>query len=80
MFLEASETRNMKGNCRMSAAKTAEERRKDRLFLSIIQDNINANISTLETQNSDRLDFHAVAIWNLKAALEAAYQAGKDSK
>ena len=34
------------------------------------------SIETLETQNSDRLDFHDVAIWAIRAALEAAYAAG----
>ena len=33
-------------------------------------------IQTLETQNSDRLDFHDVAVWAIRAALEAAYAAG----
>lgn len=36
-------------------------------------------IDTLETQRSDRLDFHDVAVWSLKAALEAAYQAGQQA-
>jgi hypothetical protein len=34
------------------------------------------NIETLETRNSDRLDFHDVAVWAIRAALEAAYAAG----
>ena len=34
-------------------------------------------IETLETQHSDRLDFHDVAVWAIKSALEAAYAAGK---
>jgi hypothetical protein len=33
-------------------------------------------IETLETQNSDRSDFHDVAVWSIKSALEAAYAAG----
>jgi hypothetical protein len=33
-------------------------------------------INTLETRNSDALDFHDLAVWNIKAALEAAYAAG----
>lgn len=37
------------------------------------------DIDTLETQRSDRLDFHDVAVWSLKAALEAAYQAGQQA-
>lgn len=34
-------------------------------------------IETLETRNSDSLDFHEVSVWSLKAALEAAYELGK---
>ncbi len=34
-------------------------------------------IETLETQHSDRLDFHDVSVWAVKSALEAAYAAGK---
>lgn len=33
-------------------------------------------IETLETQNSDSLDFHDVSVWGVKEALIAAYQAG----
>ena len=33
-------------------------------------------INTLETRNSDALDFHDVAVWKVNAALEAAYAAG----
>lgn len=34
-------------------------------------------IETLETQNSDRLDFHDVSVWGVRAALEAAFEAGR---
>jgi hypothetical protein len=34
------------------------------------------HIDTLTVQNSDRLDFHTVAVWSLQAALEAAFAAG----
>src|ERR1700728_800168 len=33
-------------------------------------------IETLETRNSDTLDFHDVSVWGVKNALQAAYQAG----
>lgn len=33
-------------------------------------------IDTLEIQSSDRLDFHDVSVWAVKAALQAAYEAG----
>jgi hypothetical protein len=34
------------------------------------------NIKTLKSANSDSEDFHEVAVWSLKAALEQAYRAG----
>jgi hypothetical protein len=33
-------------------------------------------IHTLETRRADRHDFHDVAVWNVKAALTAAFEAG----
>jgi len=36
------------------------------------------HVPTLETRNSDSLDFHAIAVWGLKSALEAAYVAGTE--
>ncbi len=33
-------------------------------------------IDTLQTQHSDRLDSHDVSVWGIKAALQAAYEAG----
>ena len=35
------------------------------------------SIETLDTQNGDRLDFHDVAVWAIRAALEAAFAAGQ---
>lgn len=37
------------------------------------------NIETLETCRSDSLDFRDVAVWEVRAALEAAYRAGQAS-
>jgi hypothetical protein len=34
------------------------------------------SIETLETRNSDRLDFHDVAVWAIRSALTEAYAAG----
>ena len=34
------------------------------------------SLETLETRNSDSLDFSQQAVWTLRRALEAAYQAG----
>ena len=36
-------------------------------------------IETLETRNSDRLDFHEVSVWGVKSALRAAYEAGRQA-
>jgi len=38
------------------------------------------DLETLETRNSDRLDFHELSVWGIKAALEAAYAAGQEAK
>ncbi len=34
-------------------------------------------IETLETRQHDALDFHTVAVWEAKSALQAAYDAGR---
>ena len=52
----------------MTTAKTLESIAKEHLF-----------IETLKTQNSGSLDFHEVSVWGVKAALEAAFNAGKQS-
>lgn len=46
----------------------------DELLAAIAQATL--HIDTLETRKSDSLDFHDVAVWSVKAALEAAYRAG----
>lgn len=38
------------------------------------------SLETLETRNSDSLDFHDVAVWSLKEALQEAYEAGLNAK
>lgn len=47
----------------------------DSLLAAIAKEHL--HLETLETRNSDSLDFHDVAVWGVKAALEAAYEAGK---
>lgn len=37
------------------------------------------DLETLETRNSDSLDFTEQAVWNIKEALEQAYKAGQQS-
>jgi len=34
-------------------------------------------VETLDTRNSEKLDFHDVAVWAMRAALENAYEAGR---
>lgn len=35
------------------------------------------DLTTLETRQDDDKDFHELAVWSIKAALEAAYNAGR---
>ena len=58
-------------------AKTAPAKAPSEALLLDIATKHFPNIETLETQNSDRLDFHDVAVWAIRAALEAAYEAGR---
>jgi hypothetical protein len=37
-------------------------------------------LETLETRNMDDMDFSDQAVWQIKAALEAAFKAGQASK
>lgn len=37
------------------------------------------DLNTLDTRSSDDLDFSDQAVWNLEAALEAAYTAGRSA-
>jgi len=46
----------------------------DQIFALIAQKHL--FIVTLETRHSDRLDFHDVAVWNVREALEAAFKTG----
>ena len=46
------------------------------LLLEIAQKHF-PDFETFETRNSDGLDFHDVAIWAIRAALEDAYEAGR---
>lgn len=36
-------------------------------------------IETLETRNSDGLDFHDVAVWSIKEALKEAFELGLET-
>jgi hypothetical protein len=36
-------------------------------------------VDTLETRNNDSQDFYEVAVWCIKAALDEAFEAGKNA-
>ncbi|MDP3652405.1 MAG: hypothetical protein Q8R67_12055 [Rhodoferax sp.] len=36
-------------------------------------------LETLEERNSDQLDFHDLAVWSIEAALQEAFEAGKQA-
>ena len=46
----------------------------DRIVEEIAREHL--DLETLETRNRDCLDFHEVAVWEIKRALAAAYEAG----
>ena len=46
----------------------------DQLLTQIAREHL--HIETLETRRSDSLDFHDVAVWCVRDALEAAFKAG----
>ena len=58
----------------MTAKTTPAKAPSEALLLDIAAEHF--RLETLETRNSDRLDFHDVAVWAIRAALEAAYAAG----
>jgi hypothetical protein len=37
------------------------------------------HLETLESRNSDRLDFHDLSVWSIEEALREAYIAGQQS-
>jgi len=37
-------------------------------------------VRTLETQNSDSLDFHDIPVWNIREALARAYSMGQQAR
>ena len=55
--------------------KTDPTAHRDALILEIARRQF--RLETLETRNRDRLDFHDVAVWALRAALEEAFEAGR---
>ena len=56
----------------------ATQQNIDQLLTEIAKKHL--NLETLKTRNSDSLDFHDVAVWSLKDALQEAYEAGLKAK
>ena len=56
----------------------AQQRARDESVLDIAITHL--NLETLDTRNSDHQDFHERAVWQIRAALEAAYQAGLEAR
>ena len=48
---------------------------RDALILTIAERHL--FLDTLEPRNSDSLDFHEHAVWAIRSALEAAFEAGR---
>ncbi|MER2507166.1 MAG: hypothetical protein ABTQ27_00210 [Amaricoccus sp.] len=59
----------------MTRRKTDPAAARDALILEIAQRRF--FLETLKTRNSDRLDFHDVAVWAIREALAEAYDAGR---
>jgi hypothetical protein len=49
----------------------------DALFTRIAREHL--DIETLETRNMDSLDFHEVSVWEIRQALQAAFEAGQQT-
>jgi hypothetical protein len=60
---------------RRSKPKTTPEAARDVLLLQIAERHL--FLDTLETRMSDSLDFHDHAVWAVRSALEAAFEAGR---
>lgn len=52
--------------------------KKEDILTKIAKNRIGAE--TLETRNSDSLDFYDISVWALKEMLEQAYETGRKAK
>jgi hypothetical protein len=55
----------------MKTTKTRKDEAVERIAREVLM------VETLERRHRDGLDFHDLAVWTLRSALEAAYEAGK---
>lgn len=58
----------------MTTRNTTKKTTKAEAILKIAQTHL--GLETIETRKSDSLDFYDLAVWTIRAALEAAYTAG----
>ena len=56
-------------------AKVKDEKSTEQIIQKIAADHL--SIDTLDTRNSDSLDFREVSVWSIKSALHAAFDAGR---
>ena len=63
---------------RSAIANANKQTPPDELIARIAQDHL--GIENLRERKSDRLDFHSIAVWSVKAALRAAWKAGRTSQ
>jgi len=63
----------------METTKTTKKKmtERDRTLLQIASDRFGT--TTLEARGTDALDFYDCAVWNIRLALQAAYEAGRKS-
>jgi hypothetical protein len=54
--------------------KSQRQQQIDRVLEDIAKEHL--RVPTLDARNSDSLDFRDLSVWQLRAALDAAYQAG----
>ena len=59
----------------MTKAQPSPDATRDALLLDIAERHL--FLYTLETANADSLDFHEHAVWAIRSALEAAFEAGR---
>lgn len=64
--------RHIRASAQMAAPPTREEEIES-IARRILK------IDTLETRSADELDFHELAVWTIQEALDAAYEAGRQS-
>lgn len=57
---------------------TARERAQRSALETIAAQSL--GLPTLETRHADALDFHDLAVWQIRAALERAFEAGRATR